>query len=196
MTQSHTCAYCSQEATFYCGLCKETWYCGREHQVADWKSHKSNCQLEKSTPTGHVRRTVVVLNGREASEEQLDVPADWSGWEQCPAPTLIGVPLMVKAIRPYPGQMPQSQMAVFMMIDPATGFAPPHWQLGPHCNKGMIGFARRDGSPFTTDDFYDLYDYIFSLMDIYPDDPARAERRLTPQDYQRYKLQGVNVNTF
>ncbi|XP_072030706.1 LOW QUALITY PROTEIN: egl nine homolog 1-like [Amphiura filiformis] len=27
-----------------CGKCLSTWYCGREHQVQDWKSHKRKCK--------------------------------------------------------------------------------------------------------------------------------------------------------
>ena len=27
-----------------CGSCNRTWYCSREHQVADWKAgHKAEC---------------------------------------------------------------------------------------------------------------------------------------------------------
>ena len=37
------CHICSAAATKRCSLCKSVWYCSRECQVADWKSHKTDC---------------------------------------------------------------------------------------------------------------------------------------------------------
>ena len=39
-----TCAVCGCEADKRCSLCAEVWYCGRECQVAAWKSHKPQCE--------------------------------------------------------------------------------------------------------------------------------------------------------
>ena len=39
-----TCAVCGCEADKRCSLCAEVWYCGRDCQVADWKTHKAQCE--------------------------------------------------------------------------------------------------------------------------------------------------------
>jgi hypothetical protein len=79
---------------------------------------------------------------------------------------------MAKPIRPYPGgNFPNSQSAVFMMVEPIKGLAPARWQLGPRCNLGMIGFGHRDGKPFTCQQWADLHSYIYDgLMDCYSDE--------------------------
>ena len=109
----------------------------------------------------------MVLDGPVACQERLPLVELNFSWEKCPAPVLLGVPLMVKSIRRYSGASPKFQPAVFMMIDPETGFAPPEWQLGPHCNRGMLGFAREDRTSLTCEDWVVLYDYIYGLMDVY-----------------------------
>ena len=38
------CAMCGCEADKRCSLCAEVWYCGRECQVAAWKTHKPHCE--------------------------------------------------------------------------------------------------------------------------------------------------------
>ncbi|KAL1488056.1 hypothetical protein ABEB36_015425 [Hypothenemus hampei] len=37
------CAKCDNNAIQRCSQCKNTWYCSRSCQVADWSSHKLNC---------------------------------------------------------------------------------------------------------------------------------------------------------
>lgn len=39
------CAVCSKDADLRCSRCKQVWYCGKEHQVQDWKQgdHKKVC---------------------------------------------------------------------------------------------------------------------------------------------------------
>ena len=47
------CRYCSKSAydlgkeLQVCSRCKNTWYCSRECQVADWKVHKQQCSMYK-----------------------------------------------------------------------------------------------------------------------------------------------------
>lgn len=40
------CNTCFQEATKKCGRCKNVYYCSRECQRKDWKSHKKNCKKQ------------------------------------------------------------------------------------------------------------------------------------------------------
>ncbi len=37
------CAVCGVASKSNCSRCKQAYYCGREHQVADWKTHKLVC---------------------------------------------------------------------------------------------------------------------------------------------------------
>lgn len=39
------CEYCGVDAGQQCAGCKLVFYCGREHQILDWKrSHRSKCK--------------------------------------------------------------------------------------------------------------------------------------------------------
>ena len=37
------CAVCGKEATRKCVQCYERFYCGPDHQAADWPKHKAHC---------------------------------------------------------------------------------------------------------------------------------------------------------
>lgn len=37
------CAVCKIEASKHCGRCKKVYYCGADHQKADWQAHKTQC---------------------------------------------------------------------------------------------------------------------------------------------------------
>ena len=39
-----TCALCKQPAKQRCGGCQVTYYCSRDHQRLDWKTHRSRCK--------------------------------------------------------------------------------------------------------------------------------------------------------
>ena len=72
---------------------------------------------------------------------------------------------------------------------PESGFAPARWQLGPHCVRGMIGFARKDGKPFTIKSWGDLHSYIYDLMDCYSDgmDSEKIiKKKINPEAYNKY----------
>ena len=44
---SNSCVICKKDATKRCVKCLQVWYCSRECQVADWKTHKKYCNKEK-----------------------------------------------------------------------------------------------------------------------------------------------------
>ena len=39
-----TCKACGLKASMKCSACKKVSYCCKEHQVLDWKQHKSVCK--------------------------------------------------------------------------------------------------------------------------------------------------------
>jgi len=104
-------------------------------------------------------------------------------------PTILGIPLMAKPIRPYPGVRPTNQPAVFLMAEPIEGYAPCRWQLGPRCDPGMIGFGRRDGKPFTVQQWTDLHSFIDTLMDLYSmlvDSQIIISEKINLENYKNY----------
>lgn len=134
---------------------------------------------------------IIVLDGIIPKEEkyQRESLTKTNGWEECPIPTMLGIPLMAKPIRPYPGARPTNQPAVFLMVEPIEGYAPCRWQLGPRCNLGMIGFGRRDGKPFTVQQWNDLHSFIDSLMDLYSslvDSQFIISEKINLDNYKKY----------
>jgi len=64
---------------------------------------------------------IIVLNGTLPMQEKYpyELLTKENGWEDCPLPQMMGIPLMAKPIRPYPGgHIPGQQFAVFMMVEP------------------------------------------------------------------------------
>ena len=43
-TTNNKCAVCQAPAPNRCKQCKSTFYCSRDHQLSDWKSHKARCR--------------------------------------------------------------------------------------------------------------------------------------------------------
>jgi hypothetical protein len=42
------CVVCKKASLKHCSKCKQTYYCGKEHQVSDWKNHKEDCLLYRA----------------------------------------------------------------------------------------------------------------------------------------------------
>ncbi len=43
-SRDNKCDVCSAPASQRCQQCKSSYYCSREHQLADWKKHKGRCK--------------------------------------------------------------------------------------------------------------------------------------------------------
>ena len=151
--KSNCCSNCQTEsAKFNCSSCKSASYCSQACQKVNWPIHKQVCQ-----------KTVVVVNGDQVSEEPLVYSRILNGhWKECTVPAMLGVPIKVMRLRPYTS-LPHREIAVFMMVDPVTGFAPPEWSR----DLGVLAFVRTDLKEFKMDLFWSLYSYIFGpLMDL------------------------------
>ena len=139
--KTKSCSNCQTGAAkFNCSCCKSVSYCTQ------------SCQ-----------KTVVIVNGDKVSEEPLAFSQILNGhWEKCTVPAMLGVPIQVMRLRAY-NIVPYREIAVFMMVDPVTGFAPPEWSS----NLGVLAFIRTDHKEFKMDLFWSLYSYIFGpLMDL------------------------------
>jgi hypothetical protein len=96
------------------------------------------------------RQRAVKLNGVKAdavdltAEQALGLTNSSSGWRKCPVPTLLGIPLAMKQLAPTTAATRPTfeQPAVFMLIDPLSGFAPPDVQIN---GLGEVLLARTDG---------------------------------------------------
>ena len=134
----------------------------------------------------HDLRTIVLVDGTTVTEQH--VPVEWIEslvWEKCPAPTMLGVALAVHQV--VPAKKKNEEMAVFMMIEPDNGFAPFKWQLD---YAGVLAFCRTDGQDLTKELFFQMHDYIFSLMAIYSEpNPIEAKRRLNPESFKKFVQQ-------
>lgn len=52
------CSVCGAACTSKCGKCRARYYCSREHQAQDWKTHKSECRALDSGKSGEGPRPV------------------------------------------------------------------------------------------------------------------------------------------
>ena len=157
-------------------------YCSKGCQNRDWPLHKGTCKTREFTPR---KVEGVILNGPASSVKKIRI-SDFAaeGWEPCPVPTLLGVPLVAKRIRPYPGKRPTWHPYVPMMVDPHSGLAPRLWSDEIYHN--LVGFARTDGVPFTIDMWGELHAYIYYLMDEYRNHNPNIQKLLTPACLARF----------
>lgn len=45
VANNRTCRICQATGNLKaCGSCTQAWYCSKEHQVQDWKTHKPECK--------------------------------------------------------------------------------------------------------------------------------------------------------
>ena len=135
-----------------------------------------------------------IVDGREVTEQKITINenefSDATKWTKCPVPHLLNIPLVVKRVGPSPN-IQDNELAVFLMVDPATGFAPPKWQS----KLGRLMFARTDKQPFTSSMFWSVYSYIFDLMDLYADGEIQNIRKnkLNPKAFERYREQDLRI---
>ena len=75
------------------------------------------------------------------------------------------------------------------MVDPVSGLAAPKWQH----QVGIVLFAMIDKTDFTVDLWWDVYSYIYHLMDYYGDESFNYSRfktkNLIPSAFRKYQAQ-------
>ncbi len=67
---------------------------------------------------------IVIVDGSQARSQQ--VPAselNISNWKECVVPAMIGVPLKVKKIRECKTREGETEVGIFLMIEPKSGIA-------------------------------------------------------------------------
>ena len=196
---SSLCNLCSQTASKRCSACQIVNYCSAECQRKDWKDHKPNCfkKVETIKPIDDKSKMantikVCIVDGDKAIDSTISTIdnnlSDRKIWYKCKAPTLIGIPLVVKRLGPSP-QERKREVSVFLMIETSDGLAPMPWQSNAHQKLGRLMFARTDGVDFDCEMFWSLYSYIFHLMDYYGNgqDEYVANTMFTADEFYKYK---------
>lgn len=131
----------------------------------------------------------VVVDGMKAvlKAEPVSVLKEYK-WIKCEIPEMIGVPLMVRRCGFQPVR-PGNEPAIYLMADPKTGLADADWQR----QVGIVQFVRSDYTDFSVEFFWDVYSYIFNLMDYYGEDNFNykrfKEKKLISESFKMFQKQ-------
>jgi len=110
-----------------------------------------------------------------------------------PSPVLqrAGLPIVIyRHLKEDPLSIPRTpnldnQIATYLMIDPDSGMAPPHWQQG----VGTVTVMRRDGQPLSIEAIETIWTYCDSLLDDFGsvgDGLPHPRRRMNPAGFERF----------
>lgn len=184
----YSCALCQKvEASQRCSKCQSVRYCDAQCQKAHWKDHKSECIPEV------VQGIIIPCDGdrrKYAFFEPIDVPRSHpihKEGEVTPVLKKVGVPLLVyKHPRPadqvYEQAQLDNQKTTYLMIEPASGFAPERWQK----NIGTVTVIRADHKPLTKEEIEVLWMYCDHLLELFGDGPGRAHAAMTRQKFDKF----------
>jgi hypothetical protein len=106
--------------------------------------------MAAAAPQRAVKLIGVKADAVDLTAEQVqELNSSSGGWRKCPVPALLGIPLAMKQLAPTTAATRPTfeQPAVFMLIDPRNGFAPPDVQLN---GLGEVLLARTDGEQTAT----------------------------------------------
>jgi MYND finger len=78
------CTVCNATSKLRCGKCKDTYYCGREHQAEDWPEHKSRCKnvSTRGTKSAAPPINILIPPSPTRSAEETAALADVSAQNQ------------------------------------------------------------------------------------------------------------------
>lgn len=101
--------------------------------------------MASAAPQRAVKLNGVTAEAVDLTAEQVqELTNSSSGWRKCQVPALLGVPLAMKQLAPTTAATRPTfeQPAVFLLMDPRSGFAPPDVQQN---GLGEVLLARTDG---------------------------------------------------
>ena len=76
--KKHLCEICQAECKLTCGVCKDAWYCSRDHQAKDWKVHKKIC-LTKADKEDIVKVTKFRCECLENAKQSIGWQEEYEG---------------------------------------------------------------------------------------------------------------------
>ena len=171
------CSNCNKEKVILrCTKCKKAYYCNINCQKSDWLKHKSKC-----TPA---KITIVLVSGIKTSTETI-TSDQITGFRDCVVTSMLGFDIKYKRWAKNLTK-PDREIALFLMIDLISGFADAEWQI--EC--GIVAFFLNNGI-MTENLFWDLYSYIFHLMDYYASPQWKSteiqKMKLNPSSFLLYQ---------
>lgn len=112
------------------------------------KSMPHGIKVKPSNISHLPRQTGVQLKGTQAQEvsltQQQSRTLSSGSWISCQVPTLLGIPMAMKQLAPttQATRLQWECAAVYMLVDPNSGFAPGWVQMN---GRGEVLLARTDG---------------------------------------------------
>uniref|UniRef100_A0A383WMD6 Uncharacterized protein n=1 Tax=Tetradesmus obliquus TaxID=3088 RepID=A0A383WMD6_TETOB len=149
--------------------------------------------MASAAPQRAVKLNGVTAEAVDLTAEQVqELTNSSSGWRKCQVPALLGVPLAMKQLAPTTAATRPTfeQPAVFLLMDPRSGFAPPDVQQN---GLGEVLLARTDGKDYTVTELWQLHEYNCHLMNRWgdwledgmdsPDVQEELQEALSPQGF-------------
>lgn len=203
-------------AKYHCAKCKNVCYCNAACQKSNWPQHKLVCTPSSETPISttmkkpwstenaiptslnnigpiineiekesrKLERRIVIVNGDQATETMIKISDIDDSWKDCIVPRMLGYPIKYKQWRKNPVK-PDREVAIFLLVDPVSGLAEAKWQK--EC--GVLAFAL-ENTDFSSSLFWDIYSYIYHLMDYYGESNFNYER------FKRSKLNQASFHVY
>ena len=80
-------------------------------------------------------------------------------------------------------------VAIYLLVDPDTGLANKNWIDFFKKGNGILGFGYSTYSAFRKMDFWNLYSFIYDLMDLYAEQQSHfiKEHKLTAKQFELHK---------
>lgn len=209
----HHCGVCGSLTgkSSRCSACQEAWYCSKEHQRADWKSHKYICRhvvqhrrvvcikVEEGEGSGLGNKmTNYVFDNKEQGLGFVssELGGNMSRPLHSPFAELLGWKLHVhcstRENEIYPssrdiqvsgkGSATLNSAGIYLGCDLLSGLT--HFN---NLRGEIFVFGRRieDGTPLISDSLWGILNFIWDAMDFYPEFPRDRLSRWA----QRYQLQ-------
>ena len=171
----------NKKAKKICANCRNEFYCDISCQILNWDHHKKDC-IGKDI-------MLCLVDGEEVTEINYKLyNLKFINWVECKIPHRLEIPLVAKKVGPS-GKSNERDLAVYFFADPVTGLAPLDWS-SLECKKlGKIVLTRKDYMNFNKQDFFDLYSFIYHLMDYYSDNLIEVIQRekLNRKEFLIYK---------
>ena len=175
------CQYCHKIARLRCQACKNVYYCDKTCQQNHWIQHKDNCKFKYLH--------ICLVDGSNVQEEiYQNYDIKFQTWKNVEIANLMDIPLKVKMFN-KPKKDLNRNVAIYLLVDPDTGLANKNWIDFFKNGNGILGFGYSTYSAFRKMDFWNLYSFIYDLMDLYAEQQSHfiKEHKLTAKQFELHK---------
>jgi hypothetical protein len=193
------CAACSKDLTTSsrCSGCKSVYYCSPACQKSDWKKcHKQQCKVltlaneAQETAAKYTADTVkgirVACSKDPGWADSVDIPSDHAifAGPLLEVPALMGIPLVMYRLGTQSARQPDldNQMAPWLNIKFADGFAPQEWQS----HVGSCLLARMDKKPLSEEHAGALHEYMSRILDLFGNGVQAGQSAITRERFEKW----------